>query len=164
MEKKLGERPGGTRLSGKSKMKPAEAPKRGAQTASRVPVLPWLTDHRDIVDAVSLKCLADICKDRPAFGRVQDVTRHCELHLRKRDKVACLGVPIEEAQGEFDVSSAFEHNGRLMVGGCLTIFSRRDPWFRHIRHTHHLNGGQPVVVDPKTQKVLQGLTGQTEIE
>lgn len=78
--------------------------------------------------------------------RVPDLKRHIETHDRWRrpDRWICCGVETDVAhlyregitQGmsdeEYTKAGAYLFRGRLMVGGCMKTFSRRDALKRHV--------------------------------
>jgi hypothetical protein len=81
--------------------------------------------------------------------RIPDLKRHIETHGRWRepDKWICCGVGMDKAysygtgiqQGMTDKecikAGAYVFRNRLMIGGCMKTFSRRDSLKRHVDNT-----------------------------
>ena len=91
-----------------------------------------------------LRCPVPGCGKRSQ--RVPDLRRHIKSHKHwlEPNKWTCCGIATEEAhlygieiaQGatreELIEGGAYVFEGRLMVGGCMTTFSRRDALKRHV--------------------------------
>jgi len=80
----------------------------------------------------SCKCPVSRC-GFSSIGRVADLERHMETHSSQM-KWVCCGIPKELARqrGIMDAEEALEFNGRMMVGGCWSGFSRKDSLRRHV--------------------------------
>ena len=94
----------------------------------------------------SSRCPVVGCNHVQKNRRIPDLKRHIETHnrWRKPEKWVCCGVGVDKAhlydkrikQGMSDderiEAGAYEFRGRLMIGGCMKTFSRRDALKRHL--------------------------------
>ena len=92
------------------------------------------------------RCSAPGCKYVQKNRRVPDLKRHMATHsyLLEPDKWTCCGIATEDAhlygieirQGatreELIKEGAYVFRGKLMIGGCMGRFTRRDALKRHL--------------------------------
>ena len=92
------------------------------------------------------RCPVAGCGRKQKNGRIPDLKRHILTHGHwlKPDKWTCCGVPTENAhlygieiepgmtEEELIEVGACRFKGKLMIGGCLRSFARRDALKRHI--------------------------------
>ena len=91
-------------------------------------------------------CTVVGCEYKQDNHRVRELRRHIEIHERwmEPDKWTCCGVGMDVAHlydvgleegmpgEEFIGAGAYIFRGRLMIGGCMGTFSRRDALKRHV--------------------------------
>jgi hypothetical protein len=99
-----------------------------------------------INNELGLHCHVVGCDYIQKNERIPDLRRHIATHGRwmKPDKWICCGVGTDRAHlhktgisqgmtdGECVEVGAYVFNGRLMIGGCMKTFSRRDSLKRHV--------------------------------
>lgn len=75
----------------------------------------------------------EVCGYVQRNQRKPDFKRHLQTHTRslEKDKWVCCGVP-EEYTGTSNIIKPIMYEGRMMVGGCFKVFSRRDALKRHL--------------------------------
>ena len=92
------------------------------------------------------QCPVAGCDHTQKNRRISDLKRHVATHDRwiEPGKWTCCGIEMERAhfygQGiivgmskeEQIVAGAYEFKGKLMIGGCLNTFARRDALKRHV--------------------------------
>lgn len=121
-----------------SKSSPSASTFRIKKTAARI--IQVDAAHIPLIPG-SLECPVQGCgyyQQNP--NRRPDLRRHVSLHTQEYNlarggpKWACCGITVEEAmeRGE-DVSTARPWGGRWMVGGCMTTFSSKNNYQRHMR-------------------------------
>jgi hypothetical protein len=117
------------------------APTRAAPTTTRLPgkrrtsVARSKTAHSGF-SAPDARWTCPYCGYYQSNRRTPDLNRHIRIHTRKDhpEMWVCQGVPVEEAVNynlQSDVGTTM-WNGKLMIGGCMRAFSRRDALKRHL--------------------------------
>ena len=101
---------------------------------------------RLINKASEFQCPVAGCDHTQKNRRIPDLKRHVATHDRwiEPEKWTCCGVGMDRAhlcgqwitagmsKEEQIKAGAYEFKGKLMVGGCLNTFSRRDALKRHV--------------------------------
>ena len=96
------------------------------------------------------RCPVAGCDHVQGNRRIPDLKRHIETHSRwrKPEKWICCGVGVDRAHlygkgirlGMTDEerieAGAYEFRGRLMIGGCMKSFARRDALKRHVDNSN----------------------------
>ncbi|KAF5315319.1 hypothetical protein D9619_006993 [Psilocybe cf. subviscida] len=84
-----------------------------------------------------------LCDWEQGNHRMPDFKRHIKTHLRLDTETGhghfCEGVPVEKANlyNIPEDAEAYEFNGRMMIGGCMKSFSRRDARKRHFKKVNN---------------------------
>ena len=104
-------------------------------------------DHARFINKMSeFHCPVAGCDHTQENRRIPDLKRHIATHDRwiEPEKWTCRGVGVEKAhlyvegvemgmsKEEQIKAGAYEFKGKLMVGGCLNTFARRDSLKRHV--------------------------------
>ena len=98
------------------------------------------------------RCPVPGCDNSKVDWRTPDLKRHIETHggWIEPDKWTCCGVGVDRihlyrkdlkqgmSEEELVNAGAYEFKGRLMIGGCMGTFSRKDSLKRHIDNDNNL--------------------------
>ncbi|CCM01663.1 uncharacterized protein FIBRA_03726 [Fibroporia radiculosa] len=116
-------------------------PRRPAKGSARARNRQVYRSDADFVDALikaldTLVCPVPDCGYTPSGRHNGDLERHLRTHRARPDEGewACCGVLVpENYMNSMDPNAMYLHKGRLMMGGCQRVFSRKDALGRHLK-------------------------------